>query len=701
MDTPCPHARLDRLIRPRSVAIVGISPEPGHMGGTVLANLDRCRFHGDIHLVSRSRREFNGRTCVPSIDDLPVGVDAAVLVVPQGVVIDAITACGRRNVGGAIVFASGFAEVGDAGRAEQERLAAAARAANVAVLGPNCIGLCSFDVGAALTFESNVERPAASNAPKIGMAAQSGAMAAIMRLAFLAKGLGITFYISTGNEADLTVEDFLAALIDDDETRVAALFVEQIRKPQAFLALAHRARERRKPIVVMHPGRSQRARTSARSHTGALAGDHAVTVALLRHASVVVVDTLDELVDTAEVLARCAPPQKGCGIITNSGAVKGLALDFCASVGLDVPQLSAATAERLKTTLPAFASIDNPVDVTAHVLRDLSLWTTTADALLADPGLGSLCVPMVTGPLKPAMDKIAALLPSIEKGGKPAVIAALGDETPVPAEFVATWRDKGVPVLRSPERAFRALAHATAYGQMLAAPEGEPLVMQGAPPGGHGPMPEHAAKTYLAQIGIAVPQGGLARGIGEAKDIAARTGYPVALKAQTAELTHKSDIGGVALDIRDAATLEAAWQAICERIATAQPDLTLDGFLVETMAPPGPELIVGARRDPAWGPVVLVGLGGVWTEALGDIRLMPPTLSRERVIAEIGQLRGAALLRGMRGARPVDVAAIADVVVRIGALMRSRDEIVEIDINPLRAYPDGVLALDALIVSRA
>jgi acyl-CoA synthetase (NDP forming) len=236
---------------------------------------------------------------------------------------------------------------------------------------------------------------------------------------------------------------------------------------------------------------------------------------------------------------------------------------------------------------------------------------------------------------------------------------------------------------------------------MLAAPEGEPLVMQGAPPGGHGPMPEHAAKTYLAQIGIAVPQGGLARGIGEAKDIAARTGYPVALKAQTAELTHKSDIGGVALDIRDAATLEAAWQAICERIATAQPDLTLDGFLVETMAPPGPELIVGARRDPAWGPVVLVGLGGVWTEALGDIRLMPPTLSRERVIAEIGQLRGAALLRGMRGARPVDVAAIADVVVRIGALMRSRDEIVEIDINPLRAYPDGVLALDALIVSRA
>src|SRR6478609_3923670 len=387
-------SRIDRLLRPRSVAIVGVSPEPGHMGGSVLANLERCRFGGAVHLVSRSRKEFNRRPCVPSIDDLPHGVDVAVLVVPQTIVIDAIAALGRRGVGAAIVFAAGYAEVGDAGRVEQEKLTAAARAANVAVLGPNCIGMCSFDLGAALTFEFNVERPAKSARPKIGMAAQSGAMAAIMRMAFLSKGLGITFYISTGNEADLGVEDFLSALVDDAGTKVVALFVEQIRKPQLFLEAARRARAIGKPIVLLLAGRSQRAQASARSHTGALAGDYATTTALLRHAAVNVVETVEELLDVTELLARVKPPVKGPGIITNSGAVKGFALDFCDSIGFDVPRLAPRTVDALKTVLPAFASLDNPLDITAMVLRDLSLWPKTAEALLADPGIGSLCLPM-------------------------------------------------------------------------------------------------------------------------------------------------------------------------------------------------------------------------------------------------------------------------------------------------------------------
>ncbi|MEA2930667.1 MAG: hypothetical protein QOG38_3095 [Hyphomicrobiales bacterium] len=700
MDMHRTPSRLDRLIRPRSVAIVGVSPEPGHMGGSVLANLERCRFEGDIHIVSRSRPEFNGRKCVPSIDDLPHGVDAAVLVVPQTVVMDAIAACGRRGVGGAIVFASGFAEMGDGGRAEQEKLAAAARAANVAMLGPNCIGLCSFGVGAALTFEFNVERPPESGAPKIGMVAQSGAMAALMRMAFLAKGLGVTFYISTGNEADLTAEDFLGALIDDDETNVAAVFVEQIRRPQMFLEMANRARASGKPIVVMHPGHSQRARVSAQSHTGALAGDHAVTTALLRHAAVVVVDTLEELMDTVELLARFKPPAKGPGIITNSGAVKGFALDFCDRIGLDVPRLGHATETALKASLPPFASIDNPVDVTAQVLRDLTLWTSTADALLADPAIGSLCIPMVVGSPKYAMDKVAALLPSIEKAGKPAVIAVLGDEAPVPGEFVTAWREKGVPVLRSPERALRALAHATSYGQALGFPAGEPFTVAAPRLPRGGTLPEHEGKAYLAALGIAVPQGALARSAEEAKRIAARIGYPVALKAQAAALAHKSDAGGVALGITDTISLDAAWQRIYERIAAARPGLALDGVLVEAVAAPGLELIVGARRDPDWGPVVLVGLGGIWTEALGDVRLMPADLSRERVTAEIGGLKGARLLQGLRGAPPADLTAITEVVVRVGALMRARPEIAEIDINPLIAYPEGVLALDALIVAQ-
>jgi acyl-CoA synthetase (NDP forming) len=696
MQTP---TRLDRILRPRSVAIVGVSPEPGHMGASVLANLERCHFAGDIHLVSRSRKEFNGRPCTPSIDDLPHGVDMAVLVVPRTAAVEAITACGRRGVGGAIVFASGFAEVGDEGRADQERLAAAARGANVLMLGPNCIGMCAFGVGAALTFEGNVELPAPGPRPKIGMAAQSGAVAAIMRLGFLAKGLGVTFYISTGNEADLTVEDFFGAFIEDPDTQVIALFVEQIRRPQLFRELAHRARQRGKPVVVMHPGRSQRARVSASTHTGALAGDHRVLTAMLHHAAVVVVDTLEELVDAAEFLARTKPPVKGPGIITNSGAIKGFALDFCETVALDVPRLSPATAGTLKAALPDFASIDNPADITAMTLRDPTLWTKTAEAMLADPAIGSLCIAMVPGTTKPALEKADALLPVIGNGGKPAVIAALGDEHPIPAEFMAAFRDKGVPVYRSPERALRALAHATAYGKALANPRGKAPVIDAPPLPARGTLPEYQGKAYLAALGIPVPQGALARDVGEATKLAARIGYPVALKAQAAALSHKSDAGGVALNIADAVALDAAWSRMVSRINAAQPRLALDGVLVEAMALPGIEMIVGARRDPEWGPVVLVGLGGVWTEALDDIRLMPADLSRERIIAEIAQLKGSRLLHGLRGSEAADIEALADAVVRIGALMRARDEITEIDINPLMVYGKGVLALDALIVA--
>src|SRR5436305_4830546 len=607
-------SRIDRLLRPRSVAIVGVSPEPGHMGGSVLANLERCRFDGAIHLVSRSRSEFNGRPCVASIDDLPHGVDVAVLVIPQAVVTDAIAALGRRGVGAAIVFASGYAEVGDAGRAEQDKLNAAARAANVAVLGPNCIGMCSFDVGAALSFEFNVERPAESAQPKIGMAAQSGAMAAIMRLSFLSKGLGLTFYISTGNEADLTIEDFLEALVDDEATRVVALFVEQIRKPQHFSAAAQRARAIGKPVVLLLAGRSQRAQASARSHTGALAGDYATTTALLRHAAVNVVETVEELLDVTELLARVKPPVKGPGIITNSGAVKGFALDFSDSVGLDVPRLGPATVDALKAALPAYAPLENPVDVTAHVLRDVSLWPKTAAALLADPGVGSLCLAMVAGIRKFAMDKFDALAPALAHCDNPAVVALLGDDFPVPPEFLAAFRQKGVPVLRSTERALRALAHATAYGQGLAEKHVEPAAIEAPALPGRGTLPEYQGKQYLAALGIPIPKGTLARNVTEAKSIAQKFGYPVVLKAQAAALAHKSDAGGVTLNIADEAALEAAWGDMQARVATAQPGLALDGMLVEAMAAKGVEIIIGARRDPDWGPVVLAGLGGIWTE---------------------------------------------------------------------------------------
>jgi acyl-CoA synthetase (NDP forming) len=687
------------LLRPRSVAIVGVSPEAGSLGGNVLANLTRIGFQGDIHLVSRNNREIGGRACVSAIDELPDGVDVAVLAVPRQATVDAMQACVRRKIGAVLVFASGFAEMDEAGRAEQEEIARIANEAKLALCGPNCIGLVNLTDRVALTFEP-LSLPAQVQGRGIGVVTQSGAMCSTLRLALLAKGLKLSIVVSTGNEAQLTTEHFLAFLIDDDATEVIVLFMEQVRDPALFLALATRARERKKPIVLMHPGRSARAQESARTHTGAMVGNHAVMSALVAHQAVVRVETLEELLDTAEILARFAsPPVKGAAVMTNSGAFKGYALDFAETLGLDLPALSAANAEAIKRILPPFAAIENPVDTTAQTVRDPSILGSTAAQLLADPAMGSLVISIVAGAPRFAMDKANAILSGITNLEKPIAVATMGDETELPLEFSASFRDKGLAFFRSPDRALRAMARATWYGNAVTSTRPRAAVPE-LPPyriAATGALTEFQGKALLAMLGIAVPAGALARDPDNAREIAKQVGYPVVLKAQAAALAHKSDAGGVVLNIANDPALMRAWDGIAADVRKSRPGLPLDGMLVEAMAPPGLELVVGARREKGWGPILTVGLGGIWIEALHDIRILPAAIDRDGVVDELLKLNGAALLRGGRGMPAADLDAVADCVLRLGALIRGDARITEIEINPLRVYPKGALALDVLM----
>ncbi len=693
---------LTRLLRPRSVAIVGISPERGSIGANALQNLLGIGFAGDIHLVSRTNRQIGDRACFASIDEVPDGVDVAVLAVPREAAVEAVQACVRRRIGAAIVFAAGFAEMDDTGRAEQETLATLAGGGGLVLCGPNCIGLVNIPDKVALTFEP-LAPPQAGQGRVIGVVTQSGAMCSTLRLALLAKNLNLSCVVSTGNEAQLTTEDFLSFLIDDEATRVIVLFMEQVRQPQRFLALAARARKRNKPLVLLHPGRSARAKNSARTHTGAMADDHAVMSALVEREAVVLVDTLDELIDTAEILARFAkPPASGAALMTNSGAFKGYALDFAETLGLDLPPLSAKSAAAIKKILPAFATIENPLDVTAMSMRDAGILGRTAAELLADPAMGSLLIAVVAGAPSFAMDKADAIVAGIGAGEtekKPVAVAVLGDETPLPEQFPATLRAHGLAFFRSADRALRALARATWYGRALpaAARGAPPLALPSYAPPPAGDLSECQGKEFLKSLGIPVPAGELAREPGQAQAIARRVGFPVALKAQAAALAHKSDLGGVMLDIGDEAALARAWERIAANIKESRPGVVLDGMLVEVMAPPGLELVVGAHRDPAWGPFISVGLGGIWIEALGDIQLLAADLVRADIAAKLRTLKGAALLFGHRGAPAVDLDAIADCVVRLGALMRADPRIAEVEINPLAAYPKGALALDVLM----
>ena len=691
---------LARLLRPRSIAIVGASPEPLSVGNNVLVNLRRFAYAGALHFVSRSRAEIDGVPCVPSIDDLPMGVDALVLIVPAQAVQESIEACARRGVGGVVVFASGFSEQGEAGAQAQAAFSKIARDANMVVLGPNCIGCVNYADGVPLTFEP-VE-PYPTKGPGVCVVAQSGAMQGNIRYALMGRGVAVAQSVSTGNEAVLSAEDYLDLLIDDASISAFSLFVEQIRDPQRFLALSRRARIAGKPIVLLHPGTSFRAREAAKSHTGALAGDHAIMRACVEREGVIVVGGLDELFDVTTLVTRYPKPVTGgVGVLSNSGALRGFSLDFCEEIGLDLPELSPSTFEALRAVLPSFAAIDNPLDITAAGMQKPSLFGDAAAALLDEPRVGFLLVAAMGGGKPQQINKWRAMRPVLEATSKPVAVVYMGDDFPLDPQFMEEMRESGIPFFRSPDRALRALARLSAHGRLQPqatqpAPAANPLAIVT-----HGPVAEWRGKEILNALGIKTPQGGLARNLDEARAIAARIGYPVVIKAQADALAHKSEAGGVIVGVADEAALVEAHGRLISNVRAYDGALALDGVLVERMAPRGGlEMIVGARRDPLWGPVVVVGLGGVWTEALHDARLLPAQAGKDEIVAALSQLKGAALLGGLRGSAPRDVDAIAQIATSIGALMQADPRILEIDVNPVNVYAqgEGALALDALIV---
>jgi acyl-CoA synthetase (NDP forming) len=693
---------ISRLMRPRSIAIVGISPEPSSAGFLMLKTLEEYAYSGQIHLVSRNRSDVAGRPCVKTIEDLPDGVDAAMLLIPRVAIEDAVRSCAQKKIGAIVIFAAGFGEAGGEWKAAQDRIAAIAEENGIALCGPNCLGLVDFINRIPLTFSQQLGPPLDVKSGVV-VVAQSGGLAGVVRVALRAKGIPVTCWVSTGNEAVLGLEDYAGYLLEEQTTQVVACFAEQIRKPQRFLEVAARARELGKPIVLLHAGKSAAAQESAKSHTGAMVGDYAVMETVLAHSAVLKVDTLEELIDVSELMMRFpVPPTKGCAMVTDSGAVKGMTLDLCDALGLDLPPLTPALEKQLQAELPEFVGASNPLDLTAQAITHLDMYAKTIGPLLADDSFGSVVLAaIVSSATEYALIKGRASLKPLIGATKPVIYAMLGDEAEVPEKLIPEARAGNVPFFRSPERAFRALAKVTAYGRALEkAKRRKPAVPLKTPElPGNGMLTEAASKQYLAACGMKMPPGKLATTIAEARDAAKAIGFPLAAKLQSAAAAHKSDIGGVILKIADEKQLDAAFEKL-QSIARER-GLTLDGVLIEKMAKPGLEMILGARRDPQWGPVLAVGLGGIFAEAIADIRILPVGLDAAEIEAELRQLRGAKLLSGMRGAKSADVKALAQTVAQLGAIMQAEKRITEIDINPLTVFAEGegVLALDALIVA--
>ena len=693
-------AAIDRLLRPRSIALVGASATPNALGASVLANLERANFKGAIHLVNPNRAEIGGRPCIPSVDQLPDAVDCAVLAIPRAGVLDAVSACGKQGVGGVIIFSAGFAETGGEGRAEQDRIRDISVNYKMIVEGPNCLGMVNYVERIPLTFVTTALKPSVGT-NGIAILSQSGAMAAVLSVSLAHRALEISFSISTGNEAASGVEDFLEYVIGDPHTKVVAMLVEQFRQPARFLSLVRQARAAGKTVVLLHPGSSDAARASAATHTGAMTGDYLIMKTKVEHAGVVVVETIEELVDVLDILVRChSLPRAGAAVFTESGAFKALTLDLCETLGLQLPSPSAETSAGLRAALPDFILPTNPLDLTAQGLIDPDLYRRTLPIVLADERFGSVILAIILTDKATSELKLQPILEAIRetKPTKPLIFAALDEGADIDPAHIERLRNLGVPFFATPSRAFRALARLTAcagaMNRTCVAPAEIELVVAPEP----GVIPEYRSKQILASLGISAPTGALAATTSQARAIAARIGYPVVLKAQASALSHKSDAGGVALNIQDEAGLEVAWAKMLADTSVHRPQLVLDGILVEKAAEPGIEMIVGARNDPEWGVVLLVGFGGVNAEAVRDVRLLTPELPVHAIVEELFLLRSGHLLRGFRAAPALDAIAVARIVARLGQFMQSCPWVQEVDINPVMVYPEGAVALDALIL---
>jgi acyl-CoA synthetase (NDP forming) len=703
-NAPVEAQALRRLLKPRSVAVIGASSTPGALGASVIENLDRANFPGQIHLVNPKRDAIGDRPCLKSVGDLPPGVDVALLAIPKVAVVETLRSLAAAKVGAAIIFSAGFAEEGPAGAQDQKEIARLAAASGMVIEGPNCLGLVNYVDRIPLTF-IHTSNPALGDLPGIGVVSQSGAMAAVLSTMLRSRELGISYSVSTGNEAQTGVEDYVQFLLDDAHTFVIGMIVEHFRQPRRFLQLAALAQKKGKRIVVLHPGRSAAARASAATHTGALVGDYLVMRTLVEHHGVIVAENLEELGDLLEIAVRCPrTPSGGALVVAESGAYKALALDLCEQLSLDLPQLDNHNAPALRAAMPPFVPVTNPIDLTAQALADRDMYRRVLEAAALDERFGAIVLDIIQTDPATCHLKFPVILSAIEKLQRdslrhaPILVAGVDEGAAIPAEYVARLRVLRTPYFPSPDRALRAVArfsHQAARRPALSPALPTPL-------GVHvpaGAVAEHHAKSLLKPLDFPFPPGRLATTLDDAFLAAAEIGFPIALKAQSAELIHKTDAGGVALNVKTRDDLARSWSQLQGNVNSHRPGLTLDGVLIEKMAPPGVELILGARQDPEWGPVILVGLGGVQAELFRDVRLLPADLDANGVVAELQRLKSAPLLHGFRGAPHADVDAIAALVVRLGQLMRGEPSILEMDLNPVIVYPkgQGVLAVDAVM----
>jgi acetate---CoA ligase (ADP-forming) len=704
-------ADLKRLIDPKIVAVVGASETRGSFGERTLSNMSA--FAGKVFAINPKYQSLLGRPCVPSLADMPESPDCVVLCVARPMVEGMIEAAAAAGAGGVIVYASGFAETAKPDRVEaQQRVVDRARRSGVRVVGPNCVGLANTRSGAGLNFMPDYAGMGHRRGP-IGIVSQSGALGYTV-LQGMERGIGFSHYLAAGNSCDVDVCDFISYLAENDDTKAIICLLEGVKDGDRFLGAARRARDAGKALIVYKTGNSETSSKAAMSHTGTMVGSVVAYQTAFEDAGAIALDDLEAVLETACFMAKTKSPSsgRGIGILSTSGGAAVICADKAEQHGIPLPALEPRTASALHEVVPDFGSVANPSDLTAEVLKTSETFGFCLDAFLNDSSFSALVMPMIFAHASSSGARAPTIVEAAARTDRPLAVVWMNEWYQGPGSELLD-ADPKVCMFRSADRCFATLRAWFDWHERRGRRKSEP--QRRSPPSAEqaarailaGAMSRATAlsetdsKRVLACYGIAIPQEILAPDPGQAALASSRIGGQVAIKIVSPDILHKTEAGGVRLGLSTSDDVRKAAEDILASALRYAPRARIDGISVQQMVPSGVEIVLGVKNDHQFGPLIAAGLGGIMVELLGDTAVRLAPVSEQTARAMLESLKGHALLTGFRGKPGVDVDALVDTICRLSELAHDlRDIIDQIDVNPVIAGANGVMAADALIVCR-
>ena len=686
------------FFHPRGIAVIGVSSDPVKLGYAVARNLIRGGYSGSVHLVNPRGGELFGQKIFPRLTEIPDPVDLAVIIVPALATLQTLREVGERGIRAAILTSGGFREVGPQGAKLEKQVVALCKEYDIRLIGPNCIGLMDTHLPLDTTFLPSPPPPKGN----IAFLSHSGAFCAAVIDWSHTQGFGFSRLVSLGNQADVTESDLLPAIAEDPHTRAICLYLESITNGSKFLVTT-REIARQTPIVALKVGRTASGQKAAASHTGALAGSESALNAAFEKAGIYRAASAQQMFDWAQALAACPLPLgKNTAILTNAGGPGVIAADELELQGLSLATLTPQTIAQLTETLPPAASLHNPIDMLASASP--AQYAACLSALLADPGVDGVLVILPPSPNHPTETIAEALIPLIQASAKPVLVSLMGSHLVYPAH--QRFANAGIPTYKFPERAASALGKLAERAGFLRKIEADvpaltALRIPGAPPAPEiSPLASNNPEAVFRLMDVYdIPNAPiqLACSSSEARRLAAALGFPLVLKIASPDILHKSDIGGVLLDVNSAEAAAKGFKMLMERARLARPDATIDGVHLQRQVPPGQEVILGMTRDPQFGPLMMFGSGGVEVEGLKDIAFALAPLSEAEAEGLLQKTWAGRKLDGFRSIPPADRVAVIRVLIQLSRLALEHPEISEIEINPLRVLAQGAVAVDVRV----